>query len=285
MEIGSKEWLEKRKDFITATDLPVIMGVSKFKKIEDLYWEKKGAKETFVSGLMKRGTELEPEALRYFEDHMNELFVPMFVISKKIPWAAATLDGWNPDGTFVEINCPGEKDHQSAIKGIVPKHYYPQVQWQMMVTDEDKMYYCSYHPDHETKGVIFSVARDQKYIDKMLVKAEEFYKILQLEEPPDSFQEESTMQMDNSYEGLEIELLGLLEQSRPISKRIDEIKEELTKNFNSKKTVGKFLTFSPIKTKGAVQYDLIPELKGVDLEAYRKPMYIKWKIDILKEVS
>ena len=43
------------------------------------------------------------------------------------------------------------------------------------------------------------------------------------------------------------------------------------------------ITLKRIESKGAVDYKAIPALKDIDLEPYRKPASITWRININKE--
>jgi putative phage-type endonuclease len=171
---GTQEWLTFRKSKITATDATVIMGVSKYKDIKQLYIEKttdipwqKPTKH------MQRGNDLEPLARELFSIKTGILVEPVVIISKKHPWMMASLDGLSTDNIIVEIKCPGNIDHNIALNGKVPKHYYPQIQHQMSVCDAEIAYYFSFDG---IDGVDILVKRDDEYIEQMILEEKKFYK-------------------------------------------------------------------------------------------------------------
>jgi len=181
---GSPEWLEWRKNKVTASELPIIVGKSKWCTPYVLWQQKLG----FVSGVkdnyaMKRGRDLEPMVRELANEQLSAKFEPAVLVHDEIKWAAASLDGIDLDqGAIMEIKCPGLGDHQKAEKEEVPEHYYPQVQWQLFVADLTVCYYVSYY---DNNIALFKVERDDEYIaDVLLPTAAEFYRCLvEMEEP------------------------------------------------------------------------------------------------------
>lgn len=178
----SHEWLKWRKNKITAADSPIILGHSPFKSIERLYEEKIRCYDEPCTYYMQRGIDLEPIALRSFENETGLIMFPAVGIHDEIDWMAASFDGMTIEGDVIcEIKCPGKKDHEEAINGNVPKKYYPQLQHQIHVAGIDFSYYFSFDGN---KGVIIEVKRDQDFIDKMIEKEFEFWQCLQTFTPP-----------------------------------------------------------------------------------------------------
>src|SRR5690606_34059824 len=139
---GSSEWLILRKSKITATDAPIIMGESPYKSKKELYLEKIDPNfELKSNDRMRRGTDLEPVARQMFILTTGVYVEPRVVLKE---WAMASLDGIDETGKIiVEIKCPGIKDHEKALNGHVPDHYFAQLQHQMYVCDVDKSFYFS----------------------------------------------------------------------------------------------------------------------------------------------
>ena len=172
---GTRKWLEWRRTVITASDAPVIMGVSPYKKIDKLYEEKMNGYESVPNKYMMRGTELEPIALKKFEQETGFSMFPCVGIHSN-NWMGASFDGMTIENSvIVEIKCPGKKDHDVAIKGFVPDKYIPQLQHQMFVAELDLTYYYSFDGE---EGVILMVERDEEYIKEMLEKEFDFWKCL-----------------------------------------------------------------------------------------------------------
>jgi putative phage-type endonuclease len=278
--VGSQEWLDTRKKYITATDMCAIMGVSKWTTPLQLYNEKTSNDRKEQTQVMKRGLDLEEEARRIFESQMFTLVVPKFVT--KDGWMAASLDGISEDGILVEIKCPGMQDHEKALQGLVPKHYYPQIQWQMAVTDLPKAYYFSYNPNVSLPFTTVEVERDDKYIEKMMSAAKQFMHLLQTHTPPETSAKDIFETNDPEFLDIEQKLSRLIMQSDFLDQQIDSMKKEIISKCSGP-TKGKYLKLTPITSKGTVDYSKIPQLEGLDLDQYRRKETKSWRVDqILK---
>lgn len=58
----------------------------------------------------------------------------------------------------------------------------------------------------------------------------------------------------------------------------DECMDELKELSNGQNCTGGIFRFMSIERKGSVNYAVIPELKGMDLECYRKESSFAWKL-------
>lgn len=172
----SKEWLEWRRSKIMASDTPIIMGVSPYKNSDKLLQEKISGYESISTPRMQRGIDLEPIALSNFEKEKNLIMFPCVGLHEN-GWMGASFDGMTLEEDFIlEIKCPGKKDHLLAIEGQIPEKYYPQIQHQLYVSGLDFLYYYSFDGE---KGITLEVYKDEKYINKMIVKLFEFWQNLQ----------------------------------------------------------------------------------------------------------
>ena len=168
---GSQEWFQLRKTKITATDAPIIMGESPWKKAIALYQEKLDPDFHIVENEnMKRGTELEPFARLSFILDTGIDVNPHIVIKE---WAMASLDGISSCGKhLVEIKCLGKKGQELASKGEIHPYYKGQLQHQMWICDVPCMYYYSFDGYN---GIVIEVKRDDFYIDLMIQQEKIFY--------------------------------------------------------------------------------------------------------------
>lgn len=259
---GTPEWHSHRAQSVGSSDAPVIMGVSPWKTIEDLYKEKRGVIDSSpASFCMQRGINLEPKARSVFEE-MTGIFVsPLVKVSKERVWMSASLDGIDfEEKNIVEIKCAGKKDHALAISGKIPEKYVPQLQHQMCVCDVDHAYYFSFDGEN---GVIIDVKRDEKYITSLISKEEEFWECLKQKKAPLS---DTQLMNDQLWITASEELKNL----QPLLKREKELREVLIGLSNGKKSTGNGLIVKKEIRKGIIDYSKIPELKDVDLELYRK---------------
>lgn len=181
LEQGSSEWHAFRKKHIMASMSSTIMGVSKWSTPFDLFCEITGLnppKE--CNAAMQRGLDLEGEARQEFRLLTGIKVVPVVMKSERYGWMAASLDGWDEaTKTLVEIKCPGVTDHASAVKGIIPKHYIPQLVHQMIVAEVDKCYYFSYSPYYVKPCVLLELNLDYEDATFLIEKEKDFYQRLQ----------------------------------------------------------------------------------------------------------
>lgn len=172
----SKEWLQWRSNKICASDAPIILNMSPFKTIEQLFTEKTKCFESTPNPYMLRGIDLEPIALHEFEKETDLIMFPC-VAEHDNGWMAASFDGMTIEGDLiVEIKCPGKKDHFEASLGVCPQKYFAQLQHQIEVADVDFSYYYSFDGE---KGYTFKVKRDNTFIKIMLEKEKAFWDRLQ----------------------------------------------------------------------------------------------------------
>ncbi len=279
LEIGSKEWLEVRRTLITATDAAPIMGLSPWKTARQLYFDKIEARETVQNDAMKRGNDLEPEARRAFELMTGHFVKPRWVISRNHPWMAASFDGINDSGVAVEIKCPGKADHDLAKQGIIPAKYYPQLQHQMAVEPLPEIFYFSYRPLDIDPCVLILEKENRIFQSDMMKLEKDFWDNMQLGIPPDPGEKDMIMREDRAWLRLEEELSGLITQSKAIDEKKEEVRKRMIELCDDKPSMGYRIKMIPVHTKGHVDYSSVPELQNVNLEAYRKPASVRWRMD------
>ncbi len=174
---GTPEWLNWRRDYIGGSEASVIMGVNRYTNVIELFQRKLGLiPEVQMNDAMARGHLLEPEARVLFALETGVSVQPACYNSPDYPFAAASMDGINIDGSFaVEIKCPGLRTHTEALSNNkVPLLYYPQLQHQMAVTGAEVNYYWSYVPLPHIKNVLIEQRPDPAYIERLMKREEIF---------------------------------------------------------------------------------------------------------------
>lgn len=187
---GSDMWLEMRRNFITATDASVIMGNSPYCTPYDLWRRKLGFLEPQpVNSAMLRGKELEDTARKLADEFLGMKFKPMVAVpDEPIDYAMASLDGISDDEKMIiEIKCGNKKDHADTFKNKIPKKYEDQLQWQMVCTGLETMYYVSYYPNHDILDFnAVEIFIDYDYLeDHLLPETKKFFKRLKEFDPPE----------------------------------------------------------------------------------------------------
>ncbi len=131
---GSPEWLAARREHITATDIPALMGLSPWKCEADVAAEKLGTAEPVESTVrMRMGQALEPLIAAEYEEqtgrkvrHVHGLWE-----SRHVPWAAASPDA-TAAGRLVELKWSGSR---ARWADGLPEDIEAQVAWQMFVAE------------------------------------------------------------------------------------------------------------------------------------------------------
>ncbi len=274
LQQGTPEWLSLRKTKITATDASIIMGASHWKTKIQLYYEKlSDSPPSPPNERMQRGIDLEPVARDLFILQTGILVSPKVVVKD---WAMASLDGIDYSGHhLVEIKCPGAKDHAVAVSGKVPDHYYPQLQHQMYVCDVEEMYYFSFDG---VDGIIVKVVRDNDYIAKMIEEEKKFYECLMNKTPPEPSEGDYIERDDNIWEQCASKWRSVTNSIKELEKEEEELRKQLIFLSGESNSKGAGISLCQVQRKGNVDYSKIPELKNVNLDAYRKAGTSCWRI-------
>ena len=286
LEPNSAEWVEMRRNYIGASDCPIIMGVSPWKNIRDLWNDKLGIGiEAPPNFYMKRGIQLEPVAREDYNKQKGSSSTPKQIFHPNISYMMANLDGLDERlATAVEIKCAGDKDHATAKSGKVPDKYYPQLQHQLAILDAlnitDTIDYFSWT---ESDYVLVEVKKDDEYINKIYLEEAKFWDCVLNCTPPSIPSENYRIREDTPWENAVNRIKELekhLEYLNDIKKEYEEVKKELISLCGNESTQGLGVTLKRSERKGYIDYSLIPELNGVDIELYRKKPSFMWTVKI-----
>ena len=156
IEQGSEAWFQERCGRFTASKFATLMSGESTKGYKDLILETAGeaitgtTEESYTNAAMERGTELEPDARREFEDIQG---VEVDQVGFCLPDDISLTDwvGVSPDGVFLdhilEIKCPMLKTHMGYINANrLPSTYKWQVQGQLWITGARTCFFMSYYP-------------------------------------------------------------------------------------------------------------------------------------------
>lgn len=156
-------WLKNRKNSIGASDVPIIMGVSPYKKAIDLYLDKISDRiDNSTNYAMELGNQLEPIAREAYEAIRGAPFEASSISKVNIPHFTCSLDGYNDElSEAIEIKYVG-----ADFKKECPEKYYPQIQFQYYVSDVKNIDLVQINNSQEIH--ILSVKRDEEYITEMV---------------------------------------------------------------------------------------------------------------------
>lgn len=128
---GSPEWLDARRSLVTASDLPILLGISPYKCEADLADEKLGLTVPESSLRMRVGLALEDFIAAEYEaktGHRTQRW-PGLAIHPDIEWAGASPDR-KRKGALVELK---HTSSRARFADGLPQDVEAQIVWQMGV--------------------------------------------------------------------------------------------------------------------------------------------------------
>lgn len=188
-EQGSEEWLAARLGIPTATGFENIVtatgkkSASYIKYMAELIEESiLGGGDTFKSGFMERGNQLEPQARAAYEFLTgNDVIQVGGVYLNENRDVMVSPDGLIPSlQKGLEIKCPKMSTHiRYLLEGGVPTEYVIQVQANLWVTGYDTWDFVSYCPEYQKQTLyLFTAARDEKLMKAFDEHIPQFVKTL-----------------------------------------------------------------------------------------------------------
>ena len=177
---GSEAWLYARAGSIGASQIADALaktktgwGASRANIHARMVTERITGKpvETFVSGAMMRGTELEPEARNAYSflsgNDVSEIGI---VPHPRIAKSHCSPDGLIGDDGLVELKCCGAPRHIEILTGSPPEdRYIKQCFWQMACTGRKWCDLAYYNPDFpiEMQLHVTRIERDDDVIAEL----------------------------------------------------------------------------------------------------------------------
>jgi len=287
----------RRKGAITASEIGAIAGNGRFNTRADVMRRKvreaNGLESEFVSNVaVQWGKDNESRAVAEYEfcygckvefDGENQKFVDVSLEYDGVEFrAGCTPDGIVNGNTLIEVKCPYgiRKEEPDAVAYLAKApEYLDQMQWQMLCTDISNCVFLVWTLEGtDTKYV----EADSAHQERLIAAAAEFQReldaILADPEKQARFLEDKKSKKDDAIERSDAEYATAAEAYRLAAARLafaqdaaDEAKQaliDLTEGLNVK---GCGVSVIHSSRAGSVDYKLVPELKGIDLDQYRKP--------------
>jgi len=186
---GTAEWLEWRGQGITATDIPVCMGLSPYKTGYGLWMEKTGrANPPDLSGNpnVQRGNRLEDLARQACEERINDVLLPVCAEYSEWPVLRASLDGLCSWNRVFEFKAPSEKVYAELVEQGVNSPTYTlyawQVKTQLVVADSERGQLYFYMEDGRDLEFDISLTEDDR--SAILEAARELWECIETDTAP-----------------------------------------------------------------------------------------------------
>lgn len=285
IEQRSEQWFNARRGKLTGSNIGAALGVNPFKTPDDLIRqmvrEYHGADSEFSGNIAtEHGTA--HEQLAQFDYEMttgNTVKECGFFVHPEFEWLGASPDGLVGEHGLIEIKCPFGLRNEPIpkFKPLADQpHYYAQIQMEMACTGRQWCDFYQWTPHGDSLEV---VNYDAAWWSDNLPKLEAFYALYLSELDNPAHLEEKHKEINTQHAKLLLdEYQDLTDSIEQATERKKEVFDELVKLAKGRNSLiwGRKLT--QVDRKGSVDYKAIPQLKGVDLEQYRKKPTNYWRL-------
>lgn len=264
---GSPEWLAWRRTVRSASETPMIMGTSPFGGWQSVKDAKNGVGFK-GNAATAHGSKHEESARQKFEEVYGLIGNPSCVQDGIY---AASLDWISHDGkTIAEFKVPFQGKNSKLWKAMEkgdPLYYSWQVQHQLMVTPSAEL--CIFFVyDAESGDYLFAEIQPSKGSFNRI--REEWDKWQAWVDSGEPEQRDGVKHDDDLWYEAAKRYIQAKKDLDKAQAELDEAKQSLLDMSEGPKEFGSGVCVTRTERKGAVDYAKVPELKGVDLEPYRK---------------
>jgi len=186
----SEEWLKWRALGITATDIPVILGLSPYNTPWQLWAEKIGRiNPPDLSGNpnIQRGVALEDKARQLAESRYGEFLLPMCGECAKWDVLRASFDGVDTQDQPYEFKAPSKTVwddlEANGVESTAFKLYEAQVQAQLTVAGQSIGRLIFYREDGADQD--FEIRLTPERENQIIEAAKHFWQLVQTGQPPE----------------------------------------------------------------------------------------------------
>jgi putative phage-type endonuclease len=257
------------------------MGDTAFKTARTLWSIKTGRMQEGAAGpAARRGRELERFARRAYEQQTGIQVEPLCLVHEEFEWMRASLDGLSFDGsTLLEIKCPlSLRDRASVRQGRIPSQYHAQLQHQLEVSGAERAHYWSFHG---TDGILVEIRPDREYAKRLVEAEAAFWQLVKENRWPQLLNEELDLSADPRWRNAALHYREVRLRLENAAAEEHKLRAMLACMATARRTYGCGVELLKSSREGAVDYSAVPQLRGVNLEPYRKPPVAVVKINVI----
>lgn len=186
----SAEWLEWRSKGVTASDIPIILGLSPYKTRWQLWAEKVGtinAPDLSNNPNVKRGVRLEDEARQMAEQRYGEVLLPLCGECARWDVLRASFDGLDSNMQPFEFKAPSDSVwtdiERNGIESSTYKLYEAQVHAQCTVSGTKNGRLIFYKESGQDLDFPVTLTPDRE--NEILEAAKLFWELVVTKTPPE----------------------------------------------------------------------------------------------------
>lgn len=279
---GTEAWHQFRRGKISASKVPIILGISPYQTPLQLYEEEMGLREPQAQQAhMTRGLEVEDEVRDWFYFHSKIEVFPCVIQHADTPMFIASLDGMSADGkTIIEIKNNNKEYHEMAKEDKIPVNYMAQMQFQMYVCGLDKCHYISHRQGEFVEVMVY---KSDVLLHDMIHKLHDFKRRLNdFDPPPLSDKDYEDMSHDSEINSMMAHYHNAQEKAKEWEVRADVCKKQILEKIGDRNAKGTNWKITKYSRQGNVDYDAILDHHNidVDLSKFRKKGSISYRITI-----
>ena len=269
IEQNTPEWMEARAKYRTASEAAIVMGISPFQTPEQFKLIKAGLKRQHYSAAMKRGHDLEDQVRDWVSKLLGMNFVPECWVNGDY---MASLDGIDGN-VLVEIKV-SDHSYKQVSDGLIPEHYWVQMQQQMYCSPATVGYLVVYSPKADDYAISAPVEEDPT---AMIRVKDAWYAFDELPVPDkiDYSDDGEIVELFNEYEYLTTQLDA-------IKSDMDSIKQRLIDLSNDHPIEARGFKLTKSKPRVSYDYKKAAADAQLDLEPYKKQGEPSWSIRVPK---
>jgi len=225
LQQGTPEWLAWRLGVLGASQAAAIIGECKYMTAYELWLEKTGRRQAFEGNdATRRGNEMEAPARAAYEVHRGFIEAPpTCVLHPHIDYIGASLDGLEPNLVILEMKYPSEASHLMAVNGQVPRHYWIQVQHQLMCVPGAP--YANYWSYRKEGPALVRVEHDPAFQAKLLTAEIAFWDLVKTDVPPPLTADDAKLVEDSEIKRLVDRIMTIKDSTTKAAKQeLDELK-------------------------------------------------------------
>lgn len=294
LEQRSPEWHAFRNTRIGASDVSVIIGISTFDSVSDLWYRKKGLMpEKQINKAMQDGIDFEDKARDLLEGYHGVIYSPAVVVSEENERLFASLDALSWCNTKIaELKVSDKLYEKLKFEGHIPLYYISQMQWQMKVSG---FFTCSYAVYSKTHDEIAQkeVPYDPEYFNReKMDKILSFLESLDGDVPPEDPGKDFSVVDVDAYQFSTIQqYLNVCEEEKILFDKKEFLRKQILNWTDDGNMVFSFhqnniLRAERVERKSAVDWKKVCveyKIKEEDLQRFRKDQIGYYKLTSCKE--
>jgi predicted phage-related endonuclease len=169
---------------------------------------------------------------------------------------------------------------RSHIRGgsRIPSRYQAQLQHQLEVSGAEQAHYWSFHG---SDGILIEIRPDREYAKRLVEAETAFWQRVKDNRWPEVANDELDLSADPKWRQAALRYREVRHRLESAALEEHQLRATLERLATARRSYGCGVEVLKSSRKGAVNYAAVPELRGVNLEPYRKAPVAVVKINFL----